>query len=266
MNKATKLKLVITSVLFISSLYVNAQVQKVSVRAPDNIRIDGNSSEWQDKLQVYNTPDRIFYTLSNDDNNLYLTVRAPGPYAIEKIMMGGITLSISHSVDKKIREKDAGKVAVTFPILHNEDDINNISINRFNWQILKKDTVANKGKMDELNRMLSKKLAAVTKEIMVSGIKDISEPALSVYNTEGIKAMDGFNQKMNYTYELAIPLKYLGFSTSSPVPFSYNIKLSGPRNSNSSDIAIVNGNPDPDELYVHSVTEFWAEYTLAVKN
>jgi len=54
----------LSALLLIASLTVNAQnlpnVQKVSVRAPANIKIDGKASEWDDKFQAFNHATDIF--------------------------------------------------------------------------------------------------------------------------------------------------------------------------------------------------------------
>jgi hypothetical protein len=50
------------------------QVQQVSLRAPANIRADGKNKEWGTQLQAFNNATGIFYSMANDDENLYLVI------------------------------------------------------------------------------------------------------------------------------------------------------------------------------------------------
>lgn len=59
-------------------------VQETSVFAPAGIRIDGKAAEWGPAFQAYNKTTRIFYTLANDRNTLYLTVHASDKTTIRK--------------------------------------------------------------------------------------------------------------------------------------------------------------------------------------
>jgi len=112
---------------------------------------------------------------------------------------------------------------------------------------------------------VNKKAAETFKEIKVDGIKEIAEPHISIYNTEGIKAMLLFDNKLALTYEMAIPLKYLNFSKNNS--FKYDIMLIG---------QVRAGNAVPNPLappppgggvshYFDVPTNFGGEYTLAKK-
>ena len=76
-----------------ASFAANAQglpkVQQESIYAPANIKIDGKALEWGDKFQAYNVSNHLFYTLSNDDKNLYLIVFATDNATSSKIIYGG---------------------------------------------------------------------------------------------------------------------------------------------------------------------------------
>ena len=75
-------------------------VQKDGVRAPANIRIDGKTTEWDNKFEAYNKATDVFYTISNDDNYLYVTVQATQAAIIRKIIGGGV-LNHKHIWQKK---------------------------------------------------------------------------------------------------------------------------------------------------------------------
>ncbi len=271
------------------------EVQPISLRAPDNIKIDGKTTEWDDKLQARNTIDRIVYTICNDDKNLYFTARAGGAYPGAKIVSGGLTLTISHSVEKKKRDKDPGNVSVTF---QTADLVKAASINAKHyhyWNNLAGNVMKHKGEIDSLHMAIDAQVSEAFKEIVVTGVKDMD--TLSVYNTEGIKAVIHFNDTFTCIFEMAIPLKYLGLSTDNPEKFSYNIKIGAQRlpqrrvaagqavaarvqsmggvqvmdirgggiSMDAPIMPIMMGPPDRDMVYLGDDTDFWAEYTLAKK-
>lgn len=102
--------------LLIISIIANAQklpnVQQVSLRAPANIKIDGNTTEWGNQFQAYNKATDINYTLSNDDKNIYLAVQATIPDVIKRILNGGITLSVNQAGKKD----DKGAPSISYPV------------------------------------------------------------------------------------------------------------------------------------------------------
>ena len=127
--------------------------------------------------------------------------------------------------------------------------------------------------MNELNNQLNDRL----KLIRVTGMQGIADDDISIYNDIGIKAMSRFNDKIKYSCELAVPLKYLGLNNQGK--FSYNIKLNGiiPKGST----VVDNGRPDlilfvgsdganymvgkatPENMTLSYPTNFLGEYTLA---
>ncbi len=288
------IKLMPAIILSVACITANAQkqpaIQEISLRAPANIKIDGKTTEWDDKFQAKNVTDRIVYTISNDDNKLYLTVRAQGARGGAKIISGGLTFTISHEVDKKKREKGEGNVSFTFPIVTDRAKSASITAKQYHyWDNLAGDLVKNKGAIDSLHMAIDAQIGEACKEIKITGIKDLD--TISVYNTEGIKAVCAFNSTFICVYEMAIPLKLLGLSTDNPVKFSYNIKLnavrapqsaagvrsisvsggvidirqSGTMNMDGPMMPIMMGPPNPDTEYLNNDTSFWAEYTLAAK-
>ena len=104
------------STLLVTCFTAQAQklpgVQQAGLRAPAQIKIDGKTTEWNNQLQAYNKATGIYYTLSNDDGNLYLTIQAKDRLVIRKILSGGIVFTANRSV-KKVDEH----VSVTFPLM-----------------------------------------------------------------------------------------------------------------------------------------------------
>ncbi len=233
-------------------------VQQVSLRAPANIKVDGKIAEWGDKLQAYNGFTHIYYTIANDDKNLYLAIQAPDPKIISKIMFGGVALAINKSGEKKL--KDAA--TITYPYF--ESGKNNMVYVKFD------DT---KAMSDSFAVANNRNFAAKAKLIMVAGIKEIDAP-ISIYNLKGINAVSLFDSNMVYTYELAINLELLGLSTNQPEKIAYNIELRGllpVSNSLDRNGTLLYKKFTPlgerqefssNRYSIDEPTDFWGEYTL----
>jgi len=256
--------------LGIISVTVNAQklpnVQQISLRAPTDIKIDGNAKEWNNQFQAYNHATNIFYTLSNDDKNLYLAVQESDTVLIAKIMSGGVSLTINTSGKKDVKEA----ANITYPAFEKG---------------AKNRVFITKAGTDSFATANNRQLAAKSKFIRVTGIKGM-DTLTSIYNRDGIKAVSLFDNKMGYIYELAIDLSLLGLDTANPQKFAYNIALPGQTSvlelmSKQLGIPVsairVTYIPDPEHppstynphnphgYRINAPTDFWGEYTLAQK-
>jgi hypothetical protein len=249
------------------------KTQNGSLMAPDNVKIDGNLAEWgKNNIKAYNSINRISYSVANDDKNLYLIVVAPESYEIEKIVRGGLIFTISHSLDRKERVTDKTNTSMRFPVAKFVTYIN-ISENKKHFLDYKKDTVANRLSIDTLANQLNNTITDEFKEIEVTGINEILDKKIAVYNSYQIYAMAQFDRNMRFSLEFAIPLKYLGLSVNNGAKFSYGIKLPGPpapvnSNPNAPPPPMVvsnDGNPNFDYEYVNNATELWGEYMLVNK-
>ncbi|SDT43552.1 hypothetical protein SAMN05216490_3471 [Mucilaginibacter mallensis] len=270
---------------FILPVAVDAQnVQQKSARVPSTVKVDGLLQEWG-SLQANNSSNRIRYTISNDDDNLYLAIQSSGVWCNAKIAHGGITLIISQSVDKKIREKAATNVSITFPVI-DKATASGINAKQYGYfDIADEKSNDSKKKMDSLYNAVNLLVNNSFKEIKIIGIKDI-DTLVSVYNTYGIKAAAQFSKQMLYCYELAIPLKYLGLTIDNLVPFSYSIRLNGPtfgkrtstrkiyNTEDPNDVPTTELSPNfdgskainPESFYKNYPSSLWAEYTLVKDN
>jgi len=288
MKKALLITFVSSFIAFVGYSQKQPQIQQVSVRAPGNVKIDGKINEWpapylndnnkEGYLMAFNSTNRIHYLISNDDENLYMVIVGGGANATKKALAGGVTLTISHSIEKKSREKDAANVAVTFPLPLENDKVASIMgvINSLNNYV--DDTVANRKQIDSIAPIANKRIADEIKEIKITGVPEFSDPVLSIYNTTGIKGAMRFIRRMP-VIELAIPLKYLHLSANDEMKISYNIKFNAPIESNSQypapvvimDAPMPTGSSmpaygiSPDYGYMQNATDFWAEYTLIKK-
>lgn len=237
-------------------------VQEVSLRAPDNIKIDGKAGEWNNQLKAFNKATEVFYTISNDADRLYLTFQATDLDIINKIICQGITLTVNGS--GKMKDQDG--VAVTYPAVNKK---------YFPWDdtpvnLSRRDLMQTASFIEEINKELSFK----TRDIKISGINGIKD-TISVYNPQGIRAAALFDDKGVFTSELAVPLKLLGLSSNIEQPFFYNIKVNGGlvlRKETQAGLTsmsvengtVVFGGPAAEKIKgLYATTDFWAEYTLA---
>lgn len=265
----TPIRLLLAALLL--PVLTNAQklpvIQTASVKAPANIKIDGKPAEWDNKFQTYNKAIQAFYTVSNDDKRLYLTLQATRKEIINKIINGGV----SFSVVKGIKKSTDDGITVTFPVF-DEKDRPNININAM-AQIVpgSKDSERLSDSLMKANNAI---LIHKAKLIRLSGVKDL-DTLISMYNTDGIKARALFGKNMAYTYELAIDLKLLDLSAADLTKFNYNITLNeveidyvpGVIITRNEDGTIVNMNVADPKLansYISALssTDCWGTYTL----
>jgi len=266
------------------------QIQDVSVRAPQNVKMDGKMNEWpapfynpqktDGYLQAYNTTNRIYYTIANDDDNLYIVMRGLGTRVTRKSLSGSFTITLSHATDKKSRAKAADNVVINFPMPIDDKSISKI-LSQFsaNVDFYNEDEVYPTGypyikQLDSIQAITNALLTPFIQEIKVKGIKEIPDTLLSVYNDTGIKAAMQFAWRQP-VYEIAVPLKYLKLDVNNPLKFSYNIKLNlraadpNRPGTNEDTSKMMDGmdyvSMDPGSLFMMSVTDFWGEYTLVKK-
>lgn len=267
-NTQTLRKPIATLLLFAFSIIANAQklpkVQIASLRLPDNVKIDGKATEWDNKFQAYNTNTEVFYTMANDDDKLYLIIQATDQLVIRKIMAASITVSI----DLSAADKSAHDVTVTYPVFDKKEWPN---INLKNKPEITKNELVDRKRLDSFMNVANRELANKSKEIKVFGIKGI-DTSISVYNEDGIRAVSLFDHQIAYTYELAIPLKYLSLSLNGVARFSYNIKLNGSSSAEGSTIEDIPGGTRvngpgkmADMQFMRYPTDFSGSYTL-IKN
>jgi len=249
------------------------KTQTASVWAPDNIKIDGKIEEWKGGFRAHYEPNHIYYTLSNDDKNLYLTVQMDDETGGRKIMDGGLTFTIVPFA------KNADKISISFPVIPKNNqylqEINGSPLLRYHR--LKTSASSSQAEIDSLVARANRNyLWKNYQQMRVRGIIGISDPLLDINNTHGILAGASFDNEMRYTYELAIPLKYLEASISNVKSIRYNVTLNArppvevkPDNNlmSTKPHAVILGSDkiDMDFLFLESDTNFSGAYTLAAK-
>ena len=252
-------------------------VQQGSVTAPAGLKIDGKLTEWGPALQAYNKNTKLWYTLANDDQDIYLAIRSTDAANINKILAGGISLTINTAGKKK--DKDA--FVITYPV-----------VTRGGGRGMGRGRRGSGQDTPDSAEILAqhKQALAAYKEISAIGFKDITDTLISIYNEYSIKAAANFDDKGNFVYELAIPFKMLQLPAGSPTEIAYQIKVNGIQLGGNPDMIKIGGGgggsvridgggggggggfggfrekDDSDVNDMMSPTDFWGKYTLATSN
>jgi hypothetical protein len=216
-------------------------VQEGSVRAPLNVKVDGKLNEWNDDFQAYNKTTLLTYSITNDDNFLYLVLKTADQTTSRKITAGGINFTINTANKKKAENA----FTLVYPLI--SGDAMRSMFQRggqggqggppgggggfgggFGGGQGGPPGGGQRPVMDSATlATMHKTTIAAAKEIKLFGFKDIADSVISVYNEYNIKAAIGYDAKGAFTYELAVPLNLIGLSVNNPKEFAYNIKLNG---------------------------------------
>jgi len=258
--------------------------QDESLLAPGNIKIDGRAAEWGGQFAAFNKSTQIFYTVSNSADNIFLTVQVTDPEMIKKIMANGLTFTVNGSTKKN----DKQHVAVTFPCFKKMDDYQSIYRNlAYNPAYFYTDPIAIKKISDSLFYAINDQILTQSNEFTVAGISMATDTLIPIDNKTGIKAIGLFENKSTYTFEVAIPVKYLDGHIEK---LSYNIKINGAAANKNGERRLVVVSRGIVEVKVADVPafeqqiamnnaraqsmmpvtddpiDFWGEYTLAKKH
>lgn len=197
------------NIYFVAICALSAQFTAISIcnaqtttlkTAPADIAIDGNSKEWGDSVNY--TTDKltnISYSLTNDNDMLYLVIRTKDASLQGNILGAGLTFS----VDVKGRKKST--YAITYPISTGEN------------------TMAYMGMAPEVVKLRTR--ATHFKKIKAEGFDDISDDELEPMNRYGIKAAVGYDDSGYLVYEEAIPLRLFHAGAQLTKEWAFNVKL-----------------------------------------
>ena len=90
-----------------------SDIQEGSVWAP-TVKVDGKLTEWESRFKANNKSTNLTYTIANDAKNLYLAIQSKEVTNNNKIMLGGITLTVNPTGKKN--DKDGFKL--TYPVIN----------------------------------------------------------------------------------------------------------------------------------------------------
>lgn len=261
--------LLLTFMISTSKAQKLPDVQSENFPAPAGIRIDGKLLEWNNIFSAENKRTELYYTLANDEKNIYLALKSTSQNAITKIMLGGISLTFN----TKGKKKEEDSFTITYPLVARN------TANRGGGQSRQRGMQGrneqSQEQKDSTNLVQRKTQLAGIKEIKVLGFKNITDSLISVYNEYGIKAVATIDEQGAYCYEVAIPLNMLDLPAGFSKELAYRIRLNGrsfgnftARNngnnsfgggSRSASFGGANSNSQQD---LFSATDFWGKYSF----
>jgi hypothetical protein len=196
-----------------------AQSEMLLESAPSTLKIDGKLNEIADSLKNYDKTTKVYYTIFNDANNLYVLIKANGRSEQNKILAGGISVSVNPAGKKKEAS------TITFPLVDRNAMMAQMR-NRGNVGGQERPSGQPSAGQGTNWEEMRKRVLSQLKEIKVSGLKDVNSETISIYNTYGIKTGINYNDKNHLIYELAIPLSAVSVNSKENV-IAINIRLNG---------------------------------------
>jgi hypothetical protein len=189
----------------------NKPAQNTLQPPPAGITVDGDLKEWGDSLRYYNEDKKIYYSLANTKDTLYMAIRINDRSEQTRILYAGLTFSI----DPKGHKKEA--FTVTFP-----------------FATVRPETVAaiemrqDTGKLTDDTRD-DERRAKLTKlsQVKVTGFKDVESEMITTSNTYGFKNALDYDKDGNMVYELAIPLALFHADDLYKNEWAFNFKING---------------------------------------
>jgi len=224
--KITLCTLIVAGICFAAEAQKINNVQAGNLWPKSAVKVDGKLNEWG-QLLAYNKTTLLWYTIANDDKNLYLAIQSTDEDNIAKILAGGISLSINTEGKKK----DKNAFVITYPVITRTG-----GRGRGRRGFGQQDTPDSAAIIAQQKQTL-----ATSKLISVLGFKDITDTLISIYNEYGIKAAANFDDKGNFVCELSVPLSLLGIQADGKKEIAYNIKVNGLQLSNNVNIKSYSG-------------------------
>lgn len=178
---------------------------------PAGITVDGDLKDWGDSLRYFDAEKKLYYSLANSKDTLYMAIRIINRSEQTRILHAGLTLSI----DPKGHKKEA--FTVTFPL----------SItNERTWQALQMQEDTSKLTEDARDEEVKAKLTKLS-QIRVTGFKDVESDMITTANTYGFKNAIDFDKDGNLVYEMAIPLALFHADETAKTEWAFNFKING---------------------------------------
>jgi len=171
--------------LFTANAQTTAPVAQPLPKAPADVNIDGQLTEWSEPSFIFDNTSKLKYIVSSDDNYLYLTANLDQRAIRQKVLGAGITVSINAEGKKK------RSFSFTYPVPVTDDNLN----------------------------YMEKQHARQT-HAKASGFKGVDDD-MTLPDSHGFKAAFAFKDE-GMGYEVAIPLKALNLK---PGTSSLNINI-----------------------------------------
>ncbi|WP_166586230.1 hypothetical protein [Mucilaginibacter agri] len=217
--------------LFSAHAKAQAKTDNTLKAPPTEITIDGSLKDWGDSLRYYNEDKKIYYTLANDKDNLYMAIRVNDRTEQIRIIGAGLTLSVNPKGKKK------EQYSITFPVggTDNQPAFGGAGSNGGDKQ-------PNPDELDKQDReeMMRARMTKL-RNIQVTGFPDIESDIITTANTYGIKVALNLDESGQLVYEAAIPLKFFHADAPDKSEWAFNIKINGVTHPNANKTA---GSPD----------------------
>lgn len=151
------------------------------------LKIDGNNTDWQGALQFWDDKQAIAYSITNDNDWLYIRALSKNNTTIQKILRGGLTVYINHH---GVTE-EAGAAAISFPT-GNRVKKNGVMLN-------------DKPELQQNNHIALSQVG----DYVLFGFPDIKTPENYDYgkpNPAGVELGIGLSASDELVYEARLPL------------------------------------------------------------
>lgn len=165
-------------------------------------------------LKIPEQPDAktgISWLLANDENSLFIFLKANDKRIQNSILIHGITIIVNAKGKKKT------KSSLTFPVIDQEALMAQMNALRNSDS-----TLAN----NEFENIQKERLSQFN-EIKVDGLKKIDNGDIPLSNQYGMEAKILYDSAGNLLYEMTIPFQYVNLSSSLKNDIAVNIKMNG---------------------------------------
>jgi len=201
-----------------TALKANAQTPQPNdhlLKPAGAVTIDGNLKDWGDSLRYYNEEKKLYYTVANDGQYLYLAMRFNDRTEQERILWAGLTWGINPKGKKK------ETYSLTFPA---SDPASTPALgDRIHASDEQGGQKPNEVDREEIRKAHLTKL----RNMKVTGFKDIDYDIITTTNSYGFKAALDYDTDGNMVYEAAIPLKFFDATDIDKGEWAFNFKVNG---------------------------------------
>lgn len=215
----------------------SCKTENISVLSFNNkITTDKNTLDWDNQSVYVDPKTNSTCVITNDNNNVYLSLKFKDTLTQMKIFRGGLEISID------TLNKNKYPISIIFPY----------SIDRENTE---PNSYSNTGVYSDMNYMQNRKrLLEISKTMKLIGFKNgYSEAIIGDQNKLNIKASMKFDDSDCLLYELSVPISLFADNNifRHKAPIKFNFKIMGLPNNNYE---------NPDNLVFQS-----HEFTLKTK-
>lgn len=197
--------MVISSIACKSSKHSSIKRAKVGIWQAQPITIDGSNKDWPSPYPEYDDKAQIGYAVSNDKDNLYITVETGDPATQLKIIKEGLTVWI----DRKGEKNEL--TAINFPIPDNTKESSSTHQSSGSGQYQGQSSAQQqKQRMDLEDRV--KKAMEGANQYSLQGFKSCNlQFPIMENDTCGIKVRMAIDEDNELVWEAVVPFKTFYF-------------------------------------------------------